>query len=135
MVVTVVRLASAVADGPDVVGVDGDPPGAEGLGSDAAAPIGTVAVVPGPVAVVELLAGPFAAVVVMLDAAMGSLVATSAGPALPPSADAVPPTVEPSTSGRTIGSAEIAGPSARARLPHTLRSAMIAVSSSSFLIS
>ncbi len=131
--VTVVRLASAVADGPAVVGVDGDPPGADGSGCEADAPIGTVAAVPGPVAVVELLEGPFGAVVFMLDSAIGSLVTTLAGPALPPSADAVPPAVEPCASGRTIGSAVMAGPSASARFPHTLKKAMTAMSFSNIL--
>jgi hypothetical protein len=49
---TVDRLASAFADGPDVVGAD--PSGADGLGCDADALVGAVALVPGPVAVIQL---------------------------------------------------------------------------------
>jgi hypothetical protein len=124
---------SASADGPEVVGVD--PSGAEGSGSDADAPVGTVAVVPGPVAVVEPLDGPVPADVVELDAVIGSLVATLAGPVSPPVADADPPTVEPWALGRTSGCADNAGSSANATVPHTLRSARTAVSSSSFFIS
>jgi hypothetical protein len=130
---TVLRLVSAFAVGPDVVGAD--PSGACGSGCDVMAFIGTVAVVPGPVAVVELLEGPLGEVLVELDAVIGSLDATVAGPALPPSAEADPPTVEPAGSGRTSGCAETDGSSACAYVPHTLRSAMTAMSSSSFLIS
>jgi hypothetical protein len=129
------RVASASADGPDVVGV-ADPSGAEGSGSDVDALPGAVAVVPGPVAVVELFEGPVEpGVVVELDAVIGSLVATVAGPASPSLADADPPAVEPWGPGRRSGCADSAGPSASAAPAHTLRSARTAMSSSSFLIS
>ena len=132
VVVTFVRLASAVAAGPDVVGVDGDPLGADVLGCDAAAPVGTVTVVPGPLTDVDPLEVPlgaaaFGADEYMVEAVTGSLVATVAGPALPPSADALPPAVGPCGSGRTIGSTETAGPSASAMFP-TSRSARTAMS-------
>jgi hypothetical protein len=93
---TLVRLASASAEGPVVAGDGSDPSGAEGSGSAVDPLAGTVAVVPGPVADVELFEGPVEpGVVVELDAAIGSLIATVAGPASPPLADADPPAVEP----------------------------------------
>lgn len=129
-------VASASAEGPDVVGDGADPSGAEGSGSDVEAFIGTAAVVPGPVADVEPLDDPVeAGLVVELDAVMGSLVATVAGPASPPLADADPPAVDPCGPGRRSGCAENVGPSASAAPAHTLRSARTAMSSSSFLIS
>jgi hypothetical protein len=131
--VTLVRLVSASAAGPDVVGAD--PSGAEGFGCDADAPVGTVASVPGPVAEVEPCAGDPGAPVFELEAVTGSLDATVAGPASPPVADADPPTVELCGSGRTSGCADNAGPSASAWKPTTLSSAITATSSSSFLIS
>ena len=130
---TLDRLVSAFADGPDAVG--DDPSGADGLGCDADAVVGTVALVPGPVAEIQLRAGAFGEPVFELDAVIGSLDATVAGPALPPLAEADPPAVEPAGSGRTSGCAETAGSSARARVPHTLRIAMTATSPSSLLIS
>jgi hypothetical protein len=130
---TVVRLASAFADGPDVVGAGADPSGADGLDCDAV--VGAVARVPGPVAEVEPREGAYGPVVFELDAVIGSLDTTVAGPALPPFAEADPPAVELCVSGRTSGCAERAGPSARARCPHTLRRAITAMSSSTFLIS
>lgn len=130
---TLDRLVSAFADGPDVVG--DDPSGADGLGCDADAVVGTVALVPGPVVEIQLLAGALGEPVFELDAMIGSLDATVAGPALPPLAEADPPAVEPAGSGRTSGCTETAGSSARARVPHTLRIAMTTTSSSSFLIS
>lgn len=98
---TLVWLASAPAEGPDVVGAD--PSGAEGSGCDADPVIGTVAVVPGPVAVVEPCVGVLAPVVFELPAVIGSLDATVAGPASPPFAVADPPTVELCGSGRASG--------------------------------
>jgi hypothetical protein len=133
---TSLSLASASTDGPDVVGDGADPSGAEGLGSDVDAFAGTVAVVPGPVADVELFSGPVEpGLVVELDAVVGSLVATVAGPASPPLADADPPAIEPWGPGRRSGCADSAGPSASASPAPTLRSARTAMSSSSFLIS
>jgi hypothetical protein len=131
--VTLVLLASASTAGPDVVGVD--PSGADGFGCDADPPTGTLASVPGPVAVVEPSVVDPGAAVFELEAVTGSLDATVAGPALPPVADADPPTVEPCVSGRTSGSADSAGPSASASKARTLSSAITATSSSSFLIS
>jgi len=110
--VTSLSLASASAVGPDVVGVD--PSGAEGFGCDADALVGTFASVPGPLAEVEPCAGEPGAAVFELEAVTGSLEVTVAGPALPPVADADPPTVDPCVSGRTSGSADSAGPSASA---------------------
>lgn len=90
---TLLWLVSAFSDGPDVVGVD--PSGADGSGSeDADAVVGTVAVVPGPLAEVEPLAAPSGSVVFVLDAVIGSLDETVAGPLSPPLAEADPPTVE-----------------------------------------
>ena len=132
-VVMVVRLASALADGPDVVGAGADPSGVDVLGCDAV--VGAVARVPGPVAEVEPREGALGPVVFELDAVIGSLDATVVGPALPPFAEADPPAVEVCVLGRTSGCAERAGPSASARCPHTLRRAMTAMSSRSFLIS
>ena len=129
----VVRLASALADGPDVVGAD--PSGSDGLGCVVDAVVGAEALVPGPVAVVEPREGSFGPAVFELDAVIGSLDATVAGPALPPLAEEDPPAVELCGSGRTSGWAESVGPSARARLPKTLSSAITARSSRSFLIS
>jgi hypothetical protein len=131
--VTLVRLASASAVGPDVVGVD--PSGADGFAWDADPPTGTVASVPGPLADVEPRAVDPGAPVFELEAVTGSLDATVAGPVLPPVADADPPTVEPCVSGRTSGCADSVGPSASAWKPMTFSSAMTATSSSSFLIS
>ena len=130
---TVVRLASAFADGPDVVGADTDPSGPDGLGCDAV--VGAVARVPGPVAYVEPREGSLGPVVFELDAVIGSLDAKVAGLASPPFAEADAPTVELCVSGRTSGCAESAGPSARARLPQTFRRAIARTSSMSFLIS
>jgi hypothetical protein len=130
---TVVRLVSAFADGPDVVGAGADPSGADGLGCDAA--IGAVAVVPGPVADVEPREGVLGPVVFELDAVIGSLDATVAGPAVPPVAEADPPAVELWVSGRTSGCAVRAGPSARARAPQAFRRTITMTSSRSFLIS
>jgi len=98
---TVVRLASAFAVGPVVVGAGADPSGADGLGCDAVN--GAVALVPGPVADVEPRDGAFGPVVFELDAVIGWLVAIVAGPALPPFAEADPPAVELCVSGRTSG--------------------------------
>lgn len=131
-VVTLVLLASTSATGPDVVGVD--PSGIDGFGWDADPPTGTLASVPGPVAVVEPLAVDPGVTVFELDAVTGSLDVTVAGPALPPVADADPPTVEPCGSGRTSGCAVSAGPSASASKAKTLSSAITATSSSSFLM-
>jgi hypothetical protein len=130
-----VRLAFTFAAGPEVVGAGADPSGAEGLGCDADAVVGAVALVPGPVAEVEPRAGALGEPVFELDAVIGSLDASVAGPALPPPAEADPPAVEPAGSGRTSGWAETTGSPARARFPHTLRIAMTATSSSSLLIS
>jgi len=132
---TVLRLASAFAAGPVVVVAGADPSGADGLGCAAEAVAGTVARVPGPVADVELRDGEFGAVVVELDAVAGSLDATVTGPALPGVADADPPAVEPAGSGRRSGCAETAGSAASARIPHTLRIAIDARISISFLMS
>jgi hypothetical protein len=129
-----VRLASASADGPYVVGVGAEPSGADGSGCDDEAFSGALAVVPGPVAEAEPCEGVPGPVVFELVALTGSLVATVAGPAFPPSAKADPPTVELCASGRTSGCAETAGPSARARPPDTFRSAITAKISMSFLI-
>ena len=129
-------VASASADGPEVVGAATDPSGTEGSGSEVDAFVGAVAVVPGPVAVVELLEGPVEpGVVVELEAVIGLLGAKVAGPASPPPADAEPPAVEPWGPGRRSGSADAAGPSASARPADTFSSAITAISSSSFLIS
>jgi hypothetical protein len=132
---TFVRLASASAVGPDVVGAGADPSGADGSGCDAEAVVGSVAVVPGPVAVVEPREGALGPVVFELDAVIGSLDATVAGPALPPVAEADPPAVVLSGPGRRSGAAETAGPSATAIFPQTLRRAMTAMSLRSFLMS
>jgi hypothetical protein len=124
---TLLRLASAFADGPDVVGVGADPSGADGSGCDADALAGTVAVVPGPVAVVEPLEGPFGVPVFELEMVTGSLEETVAGPALPPVAEADPPAAEePWGSGLRSGCAETTGPSASAEFPNSPRSAMTA---------
>ena len=131
---TVVRLTSALADGPDVVGAGVDPSGADGLGWDADAPVGTFALVPGPLAVVDPRAADPGAVF-ELDAVTGSLDATVNGPALPGVVEADPPAVGACGSGRTSGCADNAGPSASAWKPTTLDSAITATSSSSFLIS
>jgi hypothetical protein len=131
---TLVRLASAAADGPDVVGAGGDPLGADGFGCDADAPVGTLARVPGPLAVVEPRAADPGAVF-ELDALTGSLDDTVAGPTLPGTADADPPAAGACGSGRSSGCAESAGPSASARRPKTLKSAITATSSMIFLIS
>ena len=130
--VTLVRLVSAFAAGPDVVGVD--PSGADGLGCDADAPVGTFARVPGPLAEVEPRATDPGAALFELDAATGWLDATVAGPAPPGVADADPPTAEPCGSGRTSGWADSAGPSASAWSAVTLSSAITATSSRIFLI-
>jgi len=132
---TLERLASAFADGPDVVGAGADPSGAEGLGCDADADVGALALVPGPLAKIQLRAGAFGAPVLEVDAVIGSLDVTVAGPALPPLAEADPPAVEPAGSGRTSGCTETTGSAARASVPHTLRIAMTAMSSNSFLMS
>ena len=132
---TLDRLASAFADGPDVVGAGADPSGAEGLGCDADADVGALALVPGPLAKIQLRAGAFGAPVFEVDAVIGSLDVTVAGPALPPLAEADPPAVEPAGSGRTSGCTETTGSAARASVPHTLRIAMTAMSSNSFLMS
>jgi hypothetical protein len=95
---------------------------------------GTVALVPGPVAVVEPVEGRPGAVEFELDAAIGSLEETVAGPASPPLAEPDPPAVEPCAPGRMSGSAENVGLSASARLPDTLNRAMTAMSLSSFVI-
>jgi len=129
---TDVWLASAFAVGPDVVGAE--PSGVDAPGSDADAVVGTVAVVPGPVAEVEPLAGVLGPAVFELDAVIGSLDATVAGPALPPFAEAEPPTVELCASGRTSGCAVSVGPSAKARSAQTFRSAMVTMRPTSFLI-
>jgi len=129
---TLLRLASAFADGPLVVGAD--PSGEEGLGCAAIAFVGAVAVVPGPFAEVEPRVGEFGAVVFELDAVIGWLDVTVAGPALPPVAEADPPAVDPLGSGRTSGCAENAGLSARATFPKTSRSAMTTINLSSFFI-
>lgn len=130
---TVVRLASAFADGPDVVGAGAVPSGADRLGCDAER--GAVAVVPGPAADVEPFEGAFGPVVFELDAVIGSLDATVAGPALPPVAEADPPAVELCVPGRTSGWAVRAGPSARARAPSAFRKTITTMSSRSFLMS
>ena len=130
---TVLLLASASVVGPDVVGVGVDPSGAEGSGCAVHAFVGAVAVVPGPVAVVVLPGWLFDPVVDELDAVTGWLELTVAGPALPPLADADPPTVELSWLGRTSGCADTFGGSASAMPPHTFRQAMTAVISRSFL--
>ena len=129
---TLLSLASASTAGPDVVGAD--PSGADGSGCVPDAVVGTVAFVPGPVAEVDPLEGPPGAVEFELDAFIGSLVATVAGPASPPLAEADPPTVELCEPGRRSGAAETAGLSASARVPATLRSARTATISISFLI-
>ena len=131
---TLDRLASAFADGPVVVGAGADPLGAVGLGCNADAVVGTVARVPGAVAELEPRDGEFGAVVFELDAVIGSLVAAVAGPAPPPVAEAEPPAVDPCGSGRASGCAENAGLSARTAFPKRSRSAMTAISSSSFFI-
>jgi hypothetical protein len=77
----------------------------------------------------------FGEAVFELDAVIGSLDTTVAGPALPPLAEADPPAVEPAGSGRMSGCTETVGSWARARIPHTLRIATTARSWSSFLIS
>ena len=97
--------------------------------------VGAVALVPGPLAVIQLRAGVFGEAVFELDAVIGSLEVTVAGPALPPLAEADPPAVEPAGSGRTSGCTETTGSAAKARAPHTLRIAMTATISKSFLIS
>lgn len=132
---TLLRLVSALAAGPDVVGVGADPSGVDGLGCDADPVAGTVALVPGPAAEVEPRAGAFGAAVFELDAVIGSLVAMVAGPALPPLADADPPAVDPAGSGWRFGSAETVGSAASAPFPQTPSKAMTAMSSSSFFIS
>ena len=98
---TLVWLASASAEGPDVVGSGADPSGADGC--DAAPFTGTVADVPGPVAEVEPCVGVLGPVVLELVAMIGSLDATLAGPTLPPLAEVDPPMVELCVSGRTSG--------------------------------
>lgn len=130
---TVLLLASASVVGPDVVGLGAEPSGAAGSGCAAHAFVGAVAVVPGPVAVVVLPGWVFEPVVFELDAVIGWVELTVAGPALPPLAEADPPTVESSWLGRTSGSAETVGGSARATPPHTFKQAMSAVISRSFL--
>jgi hypothetical protein len=100
---TLVWLASASAEGPDVVAAGTDPSGADGSGSDADPVTGTVADVPGPVAEVEPCVGELGPVELELVAVIGSLEATVAGPALPPLAEEDPPTVELCVSGRTSG--------------------------------
>ena len=99
---TLLLLASASVVGPAVVGV-GAESGARGSGCAVHAFVGAVAVVPGPVAVVALPGRLFEPVVVELDAAIGRLEPRVAGPALPPPADADPPTVELSWLGRASG--------------------------------
>jgi hypothetical protein len=132
---TLVWLASASAAGPDVVVAGTDPSGVDGSGCDADAVVGTLAVVPGPLADVEPLAGAFGPAVLELDAVIGSLDSNVAGPASPPLAEADPPAVEPCGSGWMFGCADNAGPSASAGPAQIHRSAMTAMSSSSFLIS
>jgi hypothetical protein len=127
-----VRLASAFAAGPDVVGAE--PSGVDPSGSDADAVVGTVAVVPGLAAVVEPCAGAFGLAVFELDAVIGLLDATVAGPALPPFAEAEPPRVELCASGRTSGCAVSVGLSAKARSPQTFRTATATMKTKSFLI-
>jgi hypothetical protein len=129
-----VWLASAVAEGPDVAGVGVEPSGAAGSGSDADAVVGTVALVPGAVADVEPDC-PVEPSVFEPDTVIGSLDPTVAGPALPPLAEADPPAVEPPAPGWMFGCADTVGPSARAGRAPTQRSAMAAVSSTTFLIS
>jgi hypothetical protein len=132
---TLLRLASALAVGPVLVGAGADPSGAERSGCDAEAVVGTVARVPGPAAEVDPRVGAFGDPLFELDAVIGSLDATLAGPALPGVADVDPPAVEPAGSGRTSGCAETVGSWANARFPHTLSIAMTARNWSSFLIS
>jgi hypothetical protein len=132
---TVVRLASALAVGPEVVGVGVDPSGAAGSGCDADALVGTVAVVPGPVAEVVPLEGPVEPVVLLLDAVIGSLDEVVAGPASPGVTAADPPAVGRCGSGATFGCADTEGGSASAGLAQTTRSAKTAMSSMIFLIS
>jgi hypothetical protein len=131
---TLVRLASASAVGPEVVGVGVDPSGAAGCGCDADADVGTVARVPGPLAEVELLEGAVEPVVLALDAVIGSLDETVAGPAAPGVTDADPPAVDRCGSGAMFGCADTEGGSASAGLAQTKRSAKTAMSSRSFLI-
>jgi len=128
---TDVRLASAFAVGPDVVGAE--PSGAGAPGSVRDAVVGTVAVVPGPAAEVEPLAGLLGPAVFELDAVIGSLDATVAGLASPPFAEVEPPTVELCGSGRTSGCAVRVGLSAKARSPQTFRSATVTMRPQSFL--
>jgi hypothetical protein len=100
---TLDRLASAFADGPEVVGVGVDPSGADGFGWEAVAFVGAVARVPGAVADVEPREDVPGAALFELDAPIGSVDATVAGPTLPGVADAEPPAVEPFGSGWMMG--------------------------------
>ena len=124
---------SASAVGPVVVADGTAGSGAVVFGCDGDTFAGALAVVPGPLAADDPFAAPLGAAVVELDALTGSLIATVAGPMLPPLADAYPPAVEPCGSVRTSGSAEM-GSSANATLPPRLRSAMTVMISSSLLI-
>ena len=128
----VFRLASAFADGPDVVGAGVDPSGVEGCAVQAL--IGAVAVVPGPVAVVVPAGCALEPTVFALDAVTGSLDATEAGPASSPLADAEPPAVELFGSGWTTGCAATVGPSASAGPAQTHKSARVAMTVKRFLI-
>lgn len=129
------RLASALADGPDVVGVGADPSGDDGSGGDAVARVGTVARVPGAVADDEPFVEVPGAALFELEAVTGSVEATLEGPTLPGLADADPPAVEPSVPGWTTGCAKSAGPSASAGIPVKSSSARRATSARSFLMS
>jgi hypothetical protein len=100
---TLDRLASAFADGPEVVGVGVDPSGADGFGWETAAFVGAVARVPGAVADVDPREDVPGAALFELDTPTGSLDAMVAGPTLPGVADAEPPAVEPFGSGWMMG--------------------------------
>jgi hypothetical protein len=96
---TLDRLASAFADGPDDLGVGVDPSGADGFGCVAAALVGAVARVPGAVTDVEPREEVPGDAAFELEAPIGSLDATVAGPTPPGVADAEPPAAEPFGSG------------------------------------
>jgi hypothetical protein len=98
---TLVWLASASAEGSDVVACGTDPSGADGCDADPLT--GALADVPGPVAEVEPCVGVLGPVVLEFVAVIGSLDPTVAGPALPPLAEVDPPMVELCVSGRTSG--------------------------------
>jgi hypothetical protein len=130
---TLVWLASAFAVGAVVVADGTAGSGAVVLGCDGDAFVGAVTVVPGPLAEADPLSVPLGVALVELDAVIGSLDATVAGPTSPLPADADPPAVDPCGSGRTSGCIEIVGSSANAMLPPRSRSATTVMISSSLL--